>query len=178
MPSIVRTLFVALLVLPGLVFAHGPSRQKVDKSITMNAPPEKVWGIIKDFCAIETWHPAIFKCEGTGGNEPGATRTLTLGDENGGKIYEELMQHSDENMSYKYKITDVDVKVVPVTTYSATITVKAADGGGSEVSWKGGFYRGYTNNDPPPELNDEAAVNAITGIYDAGLAKIKELAEQ
>jgi len=29
--------------------------------------------------------------------------------------------------------------------------------------------RGYPNNDPPPELNDEAALAAVTGVYQAGL---------
>jgi len=29
------------------------------------------------------------------------------------------------------------------------------------VEWKGAFYRGYTLNDPPPELNDEAAVKLL-----------------
>jgi mxaD protein len=31
------------------VFAHGPSPQKVEKSIKINASPDKVWAIIKDF---------------------------------------------------------------------------------------------------------------------------------
>jgi len=39
------------------------------------------------------------------------------------------------------------------------------------------FCRGYPNNDPPPELNDEAAVTAVTGLYKAGLEGLKELIE-
>ena len=35
------------------------------------------------------------------------------------------------------------------------------------------FYRGHPNNDPPPELNDEAAVKAVTGVYKAGLEALK-----
>ena len=49
--------------------------------------------------------------------------------------------------------------------------------GTSNLRWKGGFYRAYPNNDPPPELNDEAAVKAVTAVYDGGLASIKEIAE-
>jgi carbon monoxide dehydrogenase subunit G len=172
-------LLTALLaVTPALVDAHGPSRQKVEKTVEISAPAAKVWGIIADFCAIKDWHPAVFSCEGEGGNAVGAKRVLTLGDANGGKIHEELLGYSAEKMMYKYKITEVDVKVLPVTTYSASITVVPGDGDTSKVTWKSGFYRGFTNNDPPPELNDEAAVKAITGVFDAGLAKIKELAEK
>lgn len=174
-----RLILCALIALtPTLADAHGPSRQKVTESIRVNAPAAKVWAIIRDFCAISTWHPAIVKCEGSGGNEPGATRVLTLGEENGPTITEELMAWDDAGMTYKYKITDVDVKVLPVTTYSAFLSVKDGDGGTSTVEWRGGFYRGYPNNDPPPELSDAAAVTAVTGVYTAGLARIKELAEQ
>ena len=57
------------------------------------------------------------------------------------------------------------------------LTVAANDGGGAKVTWKGAFYRGYMNNDPPPELNDEAAVKAVTGLYRAGLENLKSVAE-
>ena len=57
------------------------------------------------------------------------------------------------------------------------MTVKPNDQGGSIVLWNGGFYRGYPNNNPPPELNDQAAIKAVTGIYQSGLANLKKLAE-
>ena len=51
------------------------------------------------------------------------------------------------------------------------------DGAKSTVEWKGAFYRGYANNDPPPELSDEAAVKAVAGAYKAGLANLKKTLE-
>ena len=45
------------------------------------------------------------------------------------------------------------------------------------VEWRGAFYRGFPNNDPPPEQNDEAAVKAVTGVYKSGLANLKKLVE-
>ena len=45
------------------------------------------------------------------------------------------------------------------------------------VEWRGAFYRAFPNNDPPPDKNDEAAVAAITGVYQSGLANLKKLAE-
>jgi hypothetical protein len=72
----------------------------------------------------------------------------------------------------------VDVKVLPVTNYSSTITVSpSADGKGSLVEWVGAFYRGFPNNDPPPELNDEPAIKAVTGLYHDGLAGLKKKIE-
>ena len=70
--------------------------------------------------------------EGKGGTGPEATRTLTL--KGGGTIQEELAKFEPEQKSYSYRITTVDVKVLPVTNYSSTITV--APGTSSERSTK------------------------------------------
>ena len=34
------------------VYGHGPSRQKVNEKIEINANPEKVWEIVKNFMYI------------------------------------------------------------------------------------------------------------------------------
>jgi Polyketide cyclase / dehydrase and lipid transport len=163
-------LVVALMgLVPAVAMAHGPSRQKVVETIEINAPAEKVWAVIGNFQDMG-WHPAFAKTEGTGGNDANATRKLTLA--NGGTIDEKLIKYSAENKSLSYEITNVDVKVVPVTNYAATISVSGT-GDKSTVEWKSAFYRGYVNNDPPPELSDEAAVKAITGVFKDGLAALK-----
>jgi hypothetical protein len=43
----------------------------------------------------------------------------------------------------------------------------------STLEWHGAFYRGYMNNDPPPNLNDEAAKKAVEGLYKSSLAAVK-----
>lgn len=149
---------------------HAPTRQKVVETIEINAPADKVWAVIGNFQDM-SWHPAFVKTAGTGGNDVNAKRTLTLG--NGAKIEEQLNKYSGDAKSYAYEITNVDVKVVPVSGYSSSITV-TGEGDKSTVEWKGAFYRGHPNNDPPPELNDEAAVKAITGVYKAGLEALKK----
>jgi carbon monoxide dehydrogenase subunit G len=167
-------LAVALMGLaPVLAFAHGPSRQKVTETIEINAPADKVWAVIGNFQDM-SWHPAFTKTEGTGGNEPNAKRTLTLA--SGAKIEEQLNKYNKDTKTYAYEITNVDVKDVPVSNYSSSISV-SGEGDKSTVEWKGAFYRGYVNNDPPPELNDEAAVKAITGVYKAGLEALKKKVE-
>ena len=70
---------------------------------------------------------------------------------------------------------NIDVKVLPVNNYSSTIDVFPSDDGEtSTVEWHRAFYRGYPNNDPPPELYDEAAIKAVTAVYQAGLAALKK----
>jgi hypothetical protein len=57
--------------------AHGPTRQKVTKKVEVNASPEKVWAVIKNFDSFN-WHPAVEKTTGKGGNAIDATRQLIL----------------------------------------------------------------------------------------------------
>jgi hypothetical protein len=154
-------------------FAHGPSRQKVVEKIEIDAPADKVWAIVGNFQDM-SWHPAIAKTEGSGGSDTGAKRKLTL--KSGGEIEESVVKLDAAGKSLSYKIDNVDVKVVPVNNYASTISVKE-EGGKSVVEWKGAFYRGFMNNDPPPELSDEAALKAITDFYKAGLAALKTKAE-
>jgi len=153
--------------------AHGPTRQKVVETIEINAPADKVWEAVGNFQDM-SWHPAVTKTEGTGGNAVDATRTLTL--DGGGQIHEKLTKYNAEGKTYSYEITEVDVKVLPVSNYSAHLTV-TPDGDKSKVEWRSAFYRGYVNNDPPPELSDEAAVKAITGVFQGGLAGLKKKLE-
>lgn len=165
-----RQLLVVLLAicLPAVAQAHGPTRQKVTLSVVVSAPPADVWAVIGNFQDM-SWHPAVFSNSGNGGNDIDATRKLVLGAEGGPTIDEMLYKYSAEKMSYSYRITEVAVEVLPVTNYSSHLTVKPSGAGGSIVEWRGAFYRGYPNNDPPPELNDEAAIAAVSGVYQAGL---------
>ncbi len=156
------------LLVPAIAMAHGPTRQKVTLTTEVAAAPADVWAVIGNFQDM-SWHPAVHSSTGEGGNAIDATRLLTLGEQGGPTIAEVLYKHSDEKMSYSYRITDVLVEVLPVTNYSSHLTVKPLDNGGSLIEWRGAFYRGYPNNDPPPELNDEAAIAAVTGVYQLGL---------
>lgn len=170
-----RRLFLSLLTVltvPGLALAHGPTRQKVTLSIDLPVPPDQVWALIGNFQDM-SWHPAVHSTSGENGNEINASRLLTLGEESGPTIAEVLYKYSAEKRSYSYRITKVNVDVLPVTNYSSHITVRPSNQG-SVVEWKGAFYRGYPNNDPPENLNDQAAVAAISGIYQAGLDAIAQ----
>ena len=170
--SLLIVIAFAALALPQAGWAHGPSRQKITETIEIDAPPAKVWAAIVDFHDV-SWLPGVAKTTGEGGNEPDvATRQLTL--DGGATIDESLYKYDAGAMSYSYRIDKVDVKVLPVNNYSSTITVLPAEGGKSTVEWRGAFYRGYPNNDPPPELNDDAAIKAVTALYRKGLDNLKK----
>jgi hypothetical protein len=181
-----KTLGLATVIAVGAVQiadAHGPSRQKVIETVTINAAPDKVWKVMGNFQDM-SWLPGVKSTTGTGGNSTDpknddnevARRTLTL--DNGAQIQEGLYKYNAETHSYSYRIDKVDTKVLPVNDYSSTISVEASgDGKGSTVTWKGAFYRGYMNNDPPAGQDDAAAKAAVQKIYRAGLDNLKKKVE-
>lgn len=170
-----RVLLAVLLVFwASAAGAHGPTRQKVTRTVAVAAPPAAVWALVKDFANMG-WHPAVARTAAEGGNAVGATRTLEL--QGGGTIKEVLEKYQDDGMSYSYRITEVSIDVLPVANYTSAITVKP-EGDGSVVEWRGAFYRGYMNNDPPAKYNDEAAVTAVAAVYEGGLANLKAIAEK
>jgi hypothetical protein len=164
---------LALAVLPLSAMAHGPSPQKVDKSVIIKAEPAKVWALVKDFGNMHKWHPAVAstKLEKKGND---TFRLLTLKD--GGTIYEKLRSADDETMKMRYEIVE---GVLPVADYNSFMVVKAGPGAGeTTVQWVGRFYRVYKLNPPIPEGQDDAsALNAVNGVYDAGLAGLKKTLE-
>ena len=177
------SLFVSavLLAFAGMVNAHGPVRGKMTASITIDAPAAKVWEVIKNYDDM-SWHPSIKSVKGDGSNKKGAVRVLTL--TNGGTITEELKSYDNSKMAYKYKITDMsatgtikhagqdeEIPVLPVGNYAASLSV-TDKGGKAEVEWVATYYRAYVNNNPPEELNEEAADKAVTKVLTTGLQGI------
>lgn len=169
------------LLVSGAVNAHGPVRAKLTATVTIDAPADQVWDVIKNFDDM-SWHPAIANTDGKGGNDKKATRVLTL--KSGGTISEQLKKYDPKKMSIKYKITDMstaktiqhsgqaeDVPVLPVNNYAATLSVKSK-GGKSEVSWVATYYRAYMNNNPPAEMNEDAADEAVTNVLKSGLTAL------
>ena len=158
----------AVLALTGMAGAHGPSRLKTEKTVTLDATPADDM----------SWHPVVASTamtpEGAAADVPDeSTRVLTLNGDGAPTITEQLMAIDNDKMMYKYMITEVDTAVLPVTNYSSTLQVSDKDGK-AEVLWKGGFYRGFPNNEPPAELNDDAAIAAVDGVYQAGLDALAE----
>lgn len=163
----------ALTLASSVALAHGPTRQKVVEKITIDAPADAVWAQVKDFDALAKWHPAVAESPADKGNTEGSVRTVKI--KGGGSLVESLERYNAEGKSYTYRAKDGGA--LPVTNYTSTLTV-SGDGAKSTVEWRGAFYRGFPNNDPPPDQNDEAAVKAVTGVYQSGLANLKKLVEK
>ena len=138
----------------------------VERSVEVKATPEKVWATIGAFCGIGDWHPAVEKCSLS--DEAGVpTRTLTLAG-GGGTLVEAEVSRDDKAMAYTYKIVDGPL---PVENYSSTISVKEGDEDGeSEISWKGTF--------DAKGAPDDKATEVVAGIYESGLAALKEKSAQ
>ncbi|TRW98764.1 SRPBCC family protein [Paracoccus sp. M683] len=158
--------------------AHGPSRLKTEMSVVLNATPDEVWQVIGKFDDM-SWHPAVASTEmtpeGAAADKPEeSTRVLHLKADSGDPTITEILTGVNaEKRMYKYMITEVAVEVLPVTNYSSTLQVNDKEGK-AEVVWKGGYYRGFPNNDPPAGQDDDAATAAVTGVYQAGLDALAE----
>jgi len=175
MKKIAALASIMLFAFAGAVHAHGGTRQKVIESVEINAAPDAVWNIVKDF-GNPTWIPAVASIAATNGSEKGSIRTLTL--KKGGVVKEELKDIDAATKTIKYRIhEEPDCAAFPVNNYSATITVTAA-GNGSKVEWLSAAYRCFTPNNPPPGQDEKAAIEAMTTISKDALANLKSLAEK
>lgn len=188
MKKLLLSIPAALFFFTAAAVAHGPVRQKMEQEIEINAPAEKVWGIIKNYGDM-SWHPGVSNVSNPDGNKKGAVRVLTL--KKGGTITEELKKYDEKKMSFSYKITEMStektishagaeekVPVLPVDNYQASIEVESVGADKSKVSWKAAYYRAYMNNNPPAEMNEDAANGAVEEVLKTGLANLKALAEK
>ena len=156
----------------GPLVAHGPTPQRADESVTIAAAPDQVFKLLANFGGIGDWHPLVKNVAATGGDAAGAERVLTLAK---GEITEGLDEVDSAARRISFRLSKENTEAFPVSFYTATIEVKPA-GSGSEVSWDARFYRADTTNEPPEELNDEAAIAAMTDFIRQGLEGLKQKA--
>ena len=174
-----QVILISIFLIPSLVLAHGPSRQKVTQEIEVNASAESIWKIVGEFCSIQDWHPGIKSCTSDNGTTVKSVRTIEL--ENGEKINEVLYKHDKDNKRIQYGMQELEegrvIDGLPIATHGSTITITESNGI-SKVQWKGAFYRSFPGQQPPPELTDEACIKAVTNLYKTGLENIKKIAEK
>lgn len=167
-----RSLMLIVAAFFGLpALAHGPTPQTWTETIEIAASPAQVWAIVKDFADLG-WHPAVVASKG-GGNTVGAEREVNL---KSGAITDSLDEYNATSLAYTYRLAKENPETLPVSFYSATLTVKPA-GEKSTVEWVARFYRADTGNYPPDHLNDEAAMNAIRAFFRMGLEGLKQKLE-
>jgi mxaD protein len=157
----------------GYALAAAPWLHASD-TVAIDAPASKVWATVRDFNALNTWHPALASdeiVEGTN-NKVGAVRVLTL--KPGGTVKEKLLAFDDKGRMFKYAIVE---SVLPVSHYTSTLVVKSAGKGKSTVTWSGHFKRKDTSDNPSDKENDKAAVDTANAVYSGGLDNLKKMLE-
>ena len=131
-------------------------------SSIIDAPADTVWGAIRDFNGVPSWHPAVGGQRDRGGrpsSEVACVRARTLGD--GAKVVETLLELSDAKRSVTYNIVE---SPLGVEGYVGTLSVTpVTDGNRSFVQWAAEFE--------PAEGHDGAErVEFIgTNVFQAGL---------
>ena len=158
MVTITRS-FAAALLTP--LVAVAAQAAEVERTVEVAASPDEVWAMVGDFCSIQQWHPAIVACEAE--DKAGTTyRYLKTGD--GATFDEQLMQRDDDARSYEYTILE---SPLPVLSYLSTFSVTPGiDDQTATVVWQSRFTS--------LGVEDEEAESIIAGIYEAGLAGIKD----
>jgi hypothetical protein len=165
----VKSLILIFVIFPTLLFAHGPTRQKVTEFILIEEKVDKVWEIVGDFDKIGSWHSEY---KSITGNED--LKDVNFFNSGNGKI--EILSIDNDVKNYKYRLKNPGN--IPVNNYSGRVLLQTDENVGSvKVILKGAFYRKYVNNDPPPGQDDEAAIIAVQKIYKDSLLKLKSLAE-
>jgi mxaD protein len=163
--------FATLVAIPGLGFAAAPVL-KVSESVIVHAAPATVWERVKNFDALNTWHPGIAKNElvaGTG-NAIGVERRVTLNA--GGTVTEKLVGFDAKHHRFRVRILE---GALPVSSYTSIFSIKAAGRNRSKVTWSGTFRRKNVGPNPAPTENDSAATAAMSDFYQVGLDNLKKL---
>lgn len=162
-----QAVMIALLglTIAGAAEAHGPPRMKTVQEVVIDAPADQVWARLDDFADLD-WQPGVVSVDAPEGNTVDGTRTVTL--DNGAVVTDELTKLDPAKRVISWRMVENNLDAIPVTNMSTVVTVKD-EGGKARVEMRGGFYRGYPNNEPPPELNDDAAVATVDAHFRAAL---------
>jgi ketosteroid isomerase-like protein len=139
--------------------ATAVSADTLTRSTEVNGAPSTVWSVIGSFCAIKDWLPPVGTCIQDGKSPP--TRTLVTKD---GKASFVETQTSRNEKEYSYSYTFVS-SPLPVTHYESTIKVTEKGHGVSVVTWTGTYT--------PDVGKEKEAIDALAGVYEAGLASIQ-----
>ena len=100
------------------------------RSAVIDAPVDRVWGLIRDFNGLPAWHPVVASSEieyGLASDTVGAVRRFRLQD--GGLLREQLLSLSDAEHSFTYNILMspmavenyvAGIRLIPVTADGRT----------------------------------------------------------
>jgi uncharacterized protein YndB with AHSA1/START domain len=135
-------------------------------SSVIDAPPEEVWGAIRDFNGLPKWHPLIAESrieEGKAADQVGCVRDFAMND--GARLRERLLTLSDVEFTCTYEILE---SPMGVENYVATLRlVPITDGERCYIEWTAEF--------DAPEGEDEALEDFVgDGVFQVGFDALKK----
>ncbi len=138
---------------------------RVVRSTIIDAPPERVWAILRDFNGHSAWHPPVAKSmieRRRSADSVGCVRRFTLRD--AAELREQLLTLSDLEMTYSYCMLDTPL---PLFNYVAHVRLlPVTDGDRTFWQWEGRFAT---------RPGEEAAMIKLVGedIYGSGFEAIR-----
>lgn len=130
---------------------------------SINTTPDKLWEIVADFGALDTFVEGIESCE-IEGSGTGAVRTLTLQD--GTIVKEKLISRDDTQRKLTYSILE---SPMPIKNYTGTMQVEESDNQTSVFTWSSTFETG--------ETAEEDMIQALEGLYAMGAEGLRKKLE-
>lgn len=128
--------------------------KNITQQIWLQEKPDAVWQIVGDVGRVADWVPAI-----ESSSMAGDIRHATF--VGGGDAREQIVSRDDEARTYTYRYLDGPL---PLKVYESTITVHPQEKG-SLVVWTAQF-------EAEDAKSEQGLVEAIDGIYAAGLEKL------
>jgi hypothetical protein len=138
---------------------------KVVRSTIIDAPPDRVWALLRDFNGHDRWHPAVQESaieRNYPSDKVGCVRRFLLKD--GSELREQLLTLSDLEQTYSYCLLDTPV---PLFNYVAHVRLMpVTDGNRTFWSWESRFTT---------RASETAAMTRMVGedIYMAGFEAIR-----
>lgn len=130
---------------------------------SINTTPDKLWEIVADFGALDTFVEGIESCE-IEGSGSGAVRTLTLQD--GAIVKEKLISRDDAQRKLTYSILE---SPMPIKNYTGTMQVEESDNQTSVFTWSSTFET--------DQAAEEDMIQALEGLYAMGAEGLRKKLE-
>lgn len=139
---------------------------RVYASSVIDAPADSVWGVVRDFNALPSWHPLIADSRienGQPADKVGCVRAFRMRD--GGQLREQLLSLSDYDYQCVYSIL---ASPMPLENYVATLKLTpVTDGNRTFAEWSAEF-------DCEPSRERELSQNIGQGVFQAGFDALKQ----
>jgi hypothetical protein len=139
---------------------------RIVKSTIIDAPTDRVWGVLRDFNGHDQWHPAVASSQierGQNADRIGSVRRFRLVD--GSELREHLLALSDLEQSYSYCLLDTPI---PLFNYVAHVRLlPVTDGDRTFWHWECRFTT---------RPGDERRLTEMVGeeIYQAGFEAVRK----